>query len=88
MVGPLLFLIYIKFVVNYLKRFYEIFADDLKVYQGFNKEDSVSNVAECQDDLKLVVVSSSLGLSVNPCKCKVTTFSPRNCPLSHSGTSP
>ena len=42
---PLLFLVYINFVVNDLKRFCKIFADDLKVYLVFNKEDLVANVA-------------------------------------------
>ena len=87
--GPLLFLIYINFFVKDLKCFYKIFADDLKVYLGFNEKYSVSNVAECQADInKPVAVSSSWGLSMNPFKCKVMRFFPRSCPLFHSGPSP
>ena len=53
--GPLLFLIYINFVVNDLKSFYQFFADDLKVYLGFNKEDSVPNIADCPADINKLV---------------------------------
>ena len=69
--------------------FNKIFAVDLKVCLGFNKEDSVLNVTECQADIDTIVaVSSSWGLNMNPSKGIVTRFSPKKYPLSHFGLFP
>ena len=78
-------MIYVNFVANDLNYFYDCSADDLKIYLGFNKQDSVLNVAECQAYTdKLVAVTSFWGLYMNRSKCKLIRISPRNYPLSHS----
>ena len=87
--GPVLFLIYINFVINDLKCPCKIFADDMKLYLSYAYDDSPTGVVACQEDInKLVNTSSSWGLYMNVDKCSVIRFSPSNCPLPINGMSP
>ena len=88
--GPLLFIVYINFVVSSLSCKFKIFADDIKLYLAF---DSLSPTHEdfsvLQADVdQLVRTSAAWGLKMNSDKCVVIRFAPKSSPLPFSGLSP
>ena len=87
--GPVLFLLYVNYVVAELTCKYKIFADDVKLYLSFetNNFSEVTEVAQSNIDI-LVRTSSSWGLTMNTSKCVCMRFSPKNCMLSFVGPSP
>ena len=75
--GPLLFLIYVNDVDNYLSPSFVIkYADDIKLSTSFLKSDSQSTAqVQLQQALsELYLWSVKNGLSLNPQKCKVIHF--------------
>ena len=87
--GPVLFIIFINHVVSSLRCKFKIFADDIKLYLGFERGNIADGVHQCQDDIdKLVRTSESWGLLLNVEKCAVLRFAPRNSIIQTSGVSP
>ena len=67
--GPILFLLYVNDLPNYIKSSCKIFADDTKIY---SKVDNNSDAERIQQDLDdLVYWSGTWLLSFNAAKCKV-----------------
>ena len=67
----------------------KIFADDIKMYLSYTSSDNVAASEVLQSDVdKLVLVSSSWGLSLNVSKCVCVRFAPRSYPGAHDGPSP
>ena len=87
--GPILFLIYVNFAVNNMKCYYQIFADDTKLYLGFGMEDELGALNEFQDSIsRLVACSSSWGLKMNIDKCVVMRFCRNRYDVQFTGVSP
>jgi len=76
--GPVLFLIYINYVVHGISSRFKVFADDLKLYLHFSRcslADVERSVAVMQGDLDGVnAVASSWNLRLNPDKCVAMRF--------------
>ena len=70
--GPLLFLIYINHAVSDVACNHKFFADDIKFYLTLSA--AASSVPLQSDIDKLVLSSSSWGLTLNPSKCVVLCF--------------
>ena len=89
-VGPLLFLIYVNHIVNGLSCDFKIFADDLKIYFSYMRDDiDYLPIHLLQNNIDhLVSVCSSWGLRMNYNKCAVMRFSPKSSPLPYTGRSP
>ena len=84
--GPLLFLLYINFLMHNISSRTKTFADDLKLYMTI-KTNSLNdvwyNMASCQRDIaRLHKVALSCGLSMNTNKCVVVKFQRRPMDLS------
>ena len=76
---PVLFIILINHVFSALKCKIKVFADDIKLYLGFERSNVADGVHQCQEDIdKLVHTSESWGLLLNVEKCAVLRFAPRN----------
>ena len=74
--GPVLFLIYINDLPDYIKSSCKIFADDTKVY---SKVESMEEITGLQNDLENLVSWSEIWLlSFNAAKCKVMHIGRRN----------
>ena len=87
--GPILFLIYVNHVVSQLNCEFKIFADDIKIYLGFNVDDYNQSLQVGQANIdSLVHTGNSWGLKMNSGKCVCMRFAPRNCCLSYTGESP
>ena len=86
--GPLLFLIYINFVVSDLSCYFKIFADDIKLYLAFDSVEDQAILSHQENINKLVNKSCSWGLNMNQDKCVVMRFAPRNSPVPFTGVSP
>ena len=76
--GPILFLIFVNHVISNVDCFFKIFADDIKLYFGFEVQDGSPNThyfyfQRCIDNL--INNSASWGLKMNPAKCVVMRFS-------------
>ena len=86
--GPLLFLIYINYVVSDVMCYFKIFADDTKLYLGFNRFDvtSTSNFQQCINSL--TNSSLSWGLEMNSDKCVIMRFCSNSSDIIFSGVSP
>ena len=76
--GPLLFLIYVNSLGSGFNCEWFAFADDLKLYVSYPRDnDSVAN-SQLQEDLNLLVERSrSWNLRLNPSKCVVIRFGSR-----------
>ena len=87
--GPILFLLYIDHVVGGLTCKFKIFADDIKIYLAYELTtgDSASELLQENID-RLVDTAASWNMDINSSKCAVLRFSPRNCPLPSTGSSP
>ena len=87
--GPILFLLYVNYVINDVRCPLKIFADDIKLYISFGFGEHQESVVQCQSDIdRSVSVSSSWGLNMNVSKCTVIRFSSKSSNLSFSGPSP
>ena len=86
--GPLLFLIYINYVVSDLLCYFKIFADDTKLYLGFSRSDITSSNDFHHSIDALTNSSLSWGLKMNPAKCVVMRFCSNNSDILFSGASP
>ena len=86
--GPLLFLIYINYVVSDVLCYYKIFADDTKLYLGFSRSDITSSNDFHHSIDALTNSSLSWGLKMNAAKCVVMRFCSNNSDILFSGTSP
>ena len=76
--GPLLFVLYVNYLPNYVLSKCKFFADDLKIYLPIRLCDT-SNTSQditlCQNDINSIVeVSDSWGLTLNAAKCSVLRF--------------
>ena len=76
--GPLLFLIYINFLPEYIQAKCKFFADDLKIYMKIRSDltyNTARDLSSFQGDIdKVQLVSSLWGLNLNPSKCVVLRF--------------
>ena len=76
--GPLLFLIYVNSLPQYLRNQCKIFADDLKIYMNIRRESVLQSTADYdsfQSDIDAVIsVAGSWGLNLNVSKCVVMRF--------------
>ena len=88
--GPMLFIIFINYIVNPLTCKYKIFADDIKLYLAFDSGvPTAADFQEFQSSIDSLLTSSDAwGLKLNVSKCAVLRFSPRSSPLPFSGQSP
>ena len=87
--GPILFIIYVNYAIEGLNSKVKIFADDIKMYLSYTSDDDVSAGDVLQSDIdKLVLVSSSWGLSLNVSKCVCVRFASRSYTGAHDGPSP
>ena len=87
--GPVLFLLYVNYVVSDLTCKYKIFADDIKIYLSFETNNSCEGIQIAQNNIdKLVTTSFSWGLTMNTSKCVCIRFSPKSCVLPYVGPSP
>ena len=76
--GPILFLIYINYVVVGLTCHYKLFADDIKLYLSFDLADLQFGVSSGQANIDLLVeTSEDWGLKMNVSKCVCLRFSRR-----------
>ena len=87
--GPILFIIYVNHVISSVSSECKIFADDIKIYMCSTQSDIDELILQQQRTINTIVETSrSWGLEMNAEKCVVIRFSPRNCNLPFSGTSP
>ena len=87
--GPVLFLLYVNYVVANLTCKYKIFADDIKLYLSFETNNFSEGTEVAQNNIDILVkTSSSWGLTMNTSKCVCMRFSPKNCMLPCVGPSP
>ena len=88
--GPLLFIVYINFVVSSLSCKFKIFADDIKLYLAFDSMSPTSDdftILQTNID-QLVKSSAAWGLMMNVDKCVAMRFAPKSSTLPYSGLSP
>ena len=87
--GPILFLVYVNYVAASLTCEYKLFADDIKIYVCFSREDNYNGEQRVQSNINALVHSGKAwGLEMNVSKCVCMRFTPRNSPLCYSGRSP
>ena len=87
--GPLLFIIYVNFVVSDINCYYKVFADDVKLYLVLDRENLVQMSPVFQQDIDtLVSTSASWGLKMNGNKCVAMCFCPSSSDIQVSGVSP
>ena len=87
--GPLLFIIYVNFVVSDINCYYKVFADDVKLYLVLDRENLVQMSPVFQQDIDtLVNTSASWGLNMNGNKCVAMRFCPSSSDIQVSGVSP
>ena len=87
--GPLLFLIYVNYVIYDIPCFSKVFADDTKLYLGYSRDVSNPSVASFQQCIdKLVNESISWGLRMNASKCVVMRFCSNSPTITVTGPSP
>ena len=70
--GPLLFIIFINYLIHDLQSFSNLFADDLKIYFGMHRDpvSYANGIRSIQTDIDLLVArASSWGLTFAPHKC-------------------
>ena len=88
--GPLLFIIYINYIMRDLACRYMIFADDIKLYLTYDMSDpTASDFQILQNDINILSqTSAAWGLKMNTSKCAVMRFSPKSSSLPYVGPSP
>ena len=75
--GPVLFLLYVNYVVAELTCKFKIFADDVKLYLSFETNNFSEGTEVAQNNIDILVkTSSSWGLTMNTSKCVCMRFSP------------
>ena len=58
--GPILFLLYVNYVINGIWCLFKIFADDIELYIRFKFDEHKESVNQCKSDIDRLVSVSSL----------------------------
>ena len=87
MLGPLLFIVYINFVVPSLSCKFKIFTDDIKLHLAFDSLSPTSDVLQTNID-QLVKSSVGWGPMMNVDKYVAMRFAPNSSTLPYSGILP